>query len=315
MSALSASIRAPGAAMDFTRVNPRRSLVLLAIGAITGIGIAGYGLFTAKGTRVHGVPPEAIALVNQRPILRGDFITQVQTQYSVRFADTMPADRTKVLDDMIDEEIMVQRGLEVDLPSFDPDVRSTLVAGVELQLFADVLAQKPTTAQLQAYYDAHRDKYIRDGMMQLRDLVATVTAGHPAIEAQREAAAAVVALRRGDPLEQVIAQFNLADSRRLLDSGHVDVGNVFDFAARAHLDPAVFAVARAMSTAEVSEPVVAADGVHVVVMGKRVPPAQRDFAEVSNEVWRDVTEDAKRTVRANNLRYLRSKADIQVAAP
>ena len=301
--------------LDFTKVNARRSLVLLAIGAISGIAIAGYGLFTARGTRVHGVPPEAIALVNQRPILRSDFVTQVQTQYSVRYADTTPAQRRKVLDDMIDEEMMVQRGLEVDLPSFDPDVRSTLVAGVELQLFADVLAQKPTDAQLQTYYDAHRGNYVRDGVMQLRDVLAAVSPQRPLGDARRDVTAAVTALRQGAMLDAVMKQFNLADSRRLLDSGHVDVGNVFDFAARAHLDPAVFAAARVLSAGEVSDPVLAADGVHMVVMVKRVPPAQRSFADVSNEVWRDVTEDAKRKVRENNLRYLRSKADIQVAAP
>jgi len=315
MTVLSLEPRVAGSAMDFTRVNPRRSLVLLAIGAITGIAIAGYGLFTAKGTRVHGVPPEAIALVNERPILRSDFVTQVQTQYSVPYAQTTAAERRKVLDDMIDEEMTMQRGLEVDLPSFDPDVRTALVAGVELQLFADVLAQKPSDAELRSYYDAHRDKYIRDGEMRLRDLVAAVTPQRPPDAARRDAAAASVMLRQGALLDQVLAQFNLADSRRLLDSGHVDTGDVFDFAARARLDPAVFAAARALTTGQVSDPVGAADGVHIVLMVKRVPPAQRSFGETSNEVWRDVTEDAKRRVRENNLKYLRSKADIQVAVP
>ncbi|MGC1458969.1 MAG: peptidyl-prolyl cis-trans isomerase [Steroidobacteraceae bacterium] len=315
MSLLSRHAAGSGTARDFTRVNTRRSLVLLAIGAITGIAIAGYGLFTAKGTRVHGVPPEAIALVNQRPILRSDFITQVQTQYSVPFAQTTPAERRKVLDDMIDEEMMVQRGQEVDLPSFDPEVRSALVAGVELQLFADVLAQKPTDAQLQAYYDAHRAKYIRDGEMQVRDLVAAVTAQRPLGDARRDVVGAVMALRQGAALDAVMAQFNLSDSRRLMDSGHIDTGNVFDFAARARLDPAVFAAASVLATGQISDPVVAADGVHVVVMGTRKPPAQRSFLEVSSEVWRDVTDDAKHTVSTNNLRYLRSKNDIQVAAP
>jgi parvulin-like peptidyl-prolyl isomerase len=189
------------------------------------------------------------------------------------------------------------------------------VAGVELQLFADVLAQKPTEAQLQAYYDAHRASYVRDGVMQVRDLVAAVTAQRPLALAQHDAAAAAAALRSGLTPDQALAQFQLADSRRLLDSGHVDTGDVFDFAARARLDPAVFAVARNLATGQVSDPVAAADGLHVVVMVKRVAPEQRSFAQVSNEVWRDVSEEAKRRVRANNLRYLRSKADIQVAAP
>jgi parvulin-like peptidyl-prolyl isomerase len=315
MSVLFPDAGIAGSVMDFRRVNPRRSLVLLAIGAITGIAIAGYGLFTAKGTRVHGVPPEAIALVNQRPILRSDFVTQVQTQYSVRYAETTPAQRRKVLDDMIDEEMMVQRGLDVDLPSFDPDVRVALVAGVELQLFADVLAQKPSEVELQSYYDTHRGNYIRDGEMRLRDLVAAVSPQRPLATTQHDAAAAAAALRQGAALETVLTQFNLADSRRLMDSGHVDLGDVFDFAARARLDPAVFAAARALTTGQVSDPVVAADGVHIEVMVKRVPPAQRSFAETRNEVWRDVTEDGKRRVRENNLKYLRTKADIQIAAP
>jgi len=58
--------------------NARRSLILLAIGAVIGLGIAGFGLFTAKGTTSHAVPPEAAALVNQQPLLISDYVTQLQ---------------------------------------------------------------------------------------------------------------------------------------------------------------------------------------------------------------------------------------------
>ena len=96
-------------------------MVLLACGALVGLAIAGYGLFTAKGTRSSGVPAEAVALVNQRQILRSDFMTQTETQYSEPFAQTTREQREKVLEDMINEELMMQRGLEIDLPSYDPD--------------------------------------------------------------------------------------------------------------------------------------------------------------------------------------------------
>src|SRR5271155_2950543 len=125
-------------------------MVLLASGALIGLAIAGYGLFTAKGTRSRSVPPEAIALVNQRQILRSDFMTQTQTEFTSPFAQTSHEQREKVLEDMINEELMVQRGLEIDLPSYDPDVRNALLAGVELEVTADVLAQQPTTAELRA---------------------------------------------------------------------------------------------------------------------------------------------------------------------
>jgi len=295
------------------RPNPRRSLALLALGAVTGLAIAGYGLFTAKGTRLSGVPPEAIALVNQRPILRSDFVAQLQNQFTVRYADATPEERTRVLEDMIDEELMVQRGLDLGLPSYDPDVRAALVAGVELEIFADVLAQRPTEADLKAYYDRHRDKYIRDGVMRLRDLVAQPAAGRSAADCAWAAQQAVAALHRGEPLEAVMSRYTLTDSRRLLDSGHVDTGDVFDFAARARLDPGVFAAASHLASGAISDPVSSADGVHVVVMVSRVPPAQRAFGDVENEVWRDLNEDAKRRVREANLKFLHSQADIQIA--
>jgi len=300
---------------QLSRANPRRALALLAVGAIGGLLLAGYGLFTAQGTRSRSVPPEAIALVNQRPILRSDFTAQVQTQYTVPFADSTPAQRHQVLEDMIDEELMVQRGLDIGLPSYDPEVRQALVAGVELELFADVLAQRPTESDLKAYYAAHRAKYVRDGVMRLRDLLVEPTAGRSAAACLDAARGASKALRNGQPLDAVMQLFTLRDSRRLMDSGHVDTGDVFDFAARARLEPAVFAAASRLQDGQVSDPVEASDGWHVVVMVKRVFPAQRPFEEVSNEVWRDLSEDAKRRVRAANLKYLRGRADILVTPP
>ena len=134
-------------------------MIFLAAGAVIGLAIAGYGLFTSKGTRSSGVPAEALALVNQRQILRSDFMNQTETQYSVGFAQTTRQQREKIIHDMIDEELMVQRGLEIDLPSYDPDVRNALVAGVELEVTAEVVAQQPTGDELHAYYQAHRSRY------------------------------------------------------------------------------------------------------------------------------------------------------------
>src|SRR5256885_9027920 len=82
------------------QVNPRRSLILYAIGATLGLVIAGFGLFTAAGTKVSGVPAEDVALINGRHILRSDFITQTQIETAVPFDRTTKAQRVKVLNEM-----------------------------------------------------------------------------------------------------------------------------------------------------------------------------------------------------------------------
>jgi parvulin-like peptidyl-prolyl isomerase len=298
---------------DVSKPSVRRSMALLAIGALIGLGIAGYGLFTAKGTRSHGVPPEAVALVNQRQILRSDFMTQAETQFTVPFAQTTREQRRKVLEDMINEELMMQRGLEIDLPSYDPDVRNALVAGVELEVTADVLAQQPTPEELRAYYEQHKDKYSSEGVLQLRDLLVKTDAAHPAADAHSTALAAVAALRSGQKLDAVIKKFNLVDSGRFMDAGHSDTGDIYQFAVRAKVDDALYNAILPLKDGEVSDPVSESDGVHLVAMIQHRFPVPQGFDEASDNVWTDVKKDAQSKVRAANLAYLRSLADIVVA--
>jgi parvulin-like peptidyl-prolyl isomerase len=278
-------------------------MVFLSLGALLGLAIAGYGLFTAKGTRSHAVPPEDVALVNNRPILRSDFMTQVQAQFATPFAESTPQQRKSVLDDMLAEELEVQRGLEIDLPSFDPDVRTAMVAGVQLEITADVMAQQPTDEQLRRYYEANKGKYVIDGVLRMRDLVAK---SGPATTTDQ----AVTALRAGMPLEPIMQRYRLEDSGALMDAGHVDTGEIFEFAAKAKLGPKVYAAAAILRGGQVSDPIGQSDGTHVIVMLEHRMPAQQGYAAAADKVWTDYKIDAQARVREANVRYLRSRADI-----
>ena len=288
-------------------------MVFLACGASIGLAIAGYGLFTAKGTRSSGVPAEAVAVVNQRQILRSDFMTQTETQYSVPFAQTTREQREKVLEDMIDEELMMQRGLEIDLPSYDPDVRNALVAGVELEVTADVLAQQPTSAELHAYYERHRSRYSSEGIMQLRDLVARTDASRSAAAAHAMAIKAAKEIRAGQPLDAVIQRYGLVDSGRFMAAGHTDLGDIFEFAVRAKVGDALYDTLSPLKDGEISDPVDESDGVHLIAMIKHRFPVSQTYEQASNRVWTDVKREAEAKVRAANLVYLHGRADIVVA--
>ncbi|WP_428312821.1 peptidyl-prolyl cis-trans isomerase [Hydrocarboniphaga sp.] len=299
---------------DFSRADSRRSFTLLAIGAVLGLGIAGYGLFTAKGTSTRGLPPEDIALVNQKPIYRSDFIIQVQTQFSIPFDQTTPEQRARVLKDMVDEELMVQRGVEVDLPGYDPDVRTALVNGVELQMFADVLAKQPTEEELKAYYAQHREQYSSVGVMQLRDLILNFKDAETSDQKLQRASAIVDKLRKGAVPDDAFLNANgLQDSRRLMQGNQIDVGDIFDFAAAANLDPKVYAAAEKLGAGEVSDPVSDAEGLHIVYMKHRRKAQGLDFDAVRLRVWSDIKTEAEQKTRNATLGYLRSKADIITA--
>jgi parvulin-like peptidyl-prolyl isomerase len=287
------------------KIGPRRSLAIYACGAILGLGLAGFSLFTAKGTAIRSFPPEDVATVNGRHILRSDFRTQIQVETGQPFEQTTPAQRRKVLDEMIDEEVLVQRGLEVDLAASDPDVRSAMVAGVDLQVDADVISQQPTPAELYAFYQQHIDKYSSDGVMRIRDLVMPI--GDKPDEAMAAAQKASAELGQGGDADAIAPKYGLKDS------GRIDRDDNFDFAVKAKLGDEVYNAARDLTAGQASVPVKQPDGIHIVVMVKRVPSVKLDFAQAQDNVWQDFKKARRDQMERANLKYLRGRADIVLA--
>ena len=290
-----------------SEVNPRRSLILFALGAALGLGIAGFGLFTAVGTKISGVPAEDVAMINGRHILKSDFIAQTQVETALPFDQTTKEQRLKVLNEMIDEELLVQRGLEVDLAASDPDVRMAEVTGVQLQVDADVLAQAPSDEQLAAYYAAHKDKYSGEGIMALRDLVIRPDENTPPDQLMVKAKQAADAFRKGGESDNIAATYDLKDS------GKLDRGDLFDFAVRIRLSPTLYAVAQKLLAHQASDPITDGGLVHVLLMEKHEVPAERSFAEARDAVLQDFKKDEQARVETANLQYLKGKADIQLA--
>ncbi len=289
------------------QVSPRRSLILFAAGAILGLVIAGVGLFTAAGTKVSGVPAEDVALINGRHILRSDFIAQTQVETTLPFDQTTKEQRLKVLNEMVDEEILVQRGLEVDLAASDPDVRAAEVAGVQLQVDADVLAQQPSDEQLQAYFTAHKDKYSAEGIMALRDLIIRPEEALSAEQAAAKEKEAADAFRKGRDSDDIAATFGLKDS------GKLERGDLFDFAVKIKLSPALYAAAEALSTRQAAGPIVEAGNVHLILMEKHDAGLVRSFAQARDAVMQDYKKEEQTRVENANLKYLKGKADIKLA--
>lgn len=299
MRAAPNSEAAPPVIGDLSAPNTRRSLIFLGVGAFVGLALAGYSLFTAKGTSTHTIPAEDIALVDQRPILMIDFVSQLQSVYGVSLADATPEQRTKILNDMIREELFVQRGLELDFPESDPDVRTALVTAVEQQVAGDVAAEQPSDADLQAYYTQHQDHYSSNGVMTVHDLVL-------ASDDKATATVAVAALRGGASPADVEVKYGLKDSAKTQ-------GEEFYFAVKAHLGDALYAAAVPLKAGQASDPVAQPDGLHVLAMEKNTPPVPLAFADARERVVNDYRRDAETKVQQQDEAYLRAKADIRVA--
>jgi parvulin-like peptidyl-prolyl isomerase len=285
---------------SFARNNPRRAFTLLGIGAVLGLLIAGFGLFTSKGTTVAFVPAEDVALVNQQPILQVDFDAQLQTVYGVTPDKATEQQKRKTLHDMIREEVYVQRGLELGMPESDPDTRNALVSAVEQQVLADITSDAPADDKLRAYYDSHRNRYASEGSITVTDYLVSGP------DAEEKAQAAADALRKGAAAGDAEKRFGLQDTKKTS-------GEEFYFAARIHLGGPLFAAATALSPGSISTPLKMADGYHLLLVTQNTPPVPMDFTAARERVFTDYKNDAEARLQANEEKFLAGRADILVA--
>jgi hypothetical protein len=284
--------------------SPRRALIFYALGALTGLSIAGFGLFTAAGTSTHHLPPEDVALVNQRPILRSDFITQLESETGAPYAASTPAERRKVFEEMLREELLVQRALELDFAETDQATRNALVATISDQATLEVTTSPPTDTQLAGYYAAHRKQYASEGTIHWRALLLP-TSSPPSPEALARAQAAVMALRAGTPVEATLTRFGLGEPERFEEH--------YYFAAEYRLGAAVFARVKGLRAGEVADPIGTAQGLLIVAVLANHEPVPLSFAEARQQVLTDYQAAAHQRLLDSTLQYLRERAKLIVA--
>lgn len=284
---------------DPTRVSVPRSLWLMAAGGVLGLGLAGYSLFTARGTSTFYVPPDAVALVNQQPISRVDYSAQLQTLYGVGLTQATPEQRQQVLHDMIREELLVQRAKELDVASIDPDVRAAMVNAVEQEIAADALTANPSEQKLRAYYAAHAARYASEGVMSVRDFRFPENSS-------AEAAAAAESLRQAATATEALTRLQASHPSRTLP-------DEFYFAARIHLGDRLFATAKDLAEGAASAPIALPDGVHVLYMDRNKRPIALAFEAARDRVLTDYRNDAIARLRASDEAFLSKRATIQIA--
>jgi hypothetical protein len=279
------------------RPGSRRTLFLCATAALIGLAVAGFGLFTAKGTRTLSVPPQSVALVNQVPILLSDYVAQLRSMYDVSLSEATPAQRHKALDQMVRDELYVQRGVELGMQSDTTEVRNALIGAVEAQATEAAIMAPPDESSLRIWYGNHKERYLSEGSMALMDVLLTRV---------EFAEAAVAALRATGPSPGSMARFGLRPTGQL-------IGEEFYFDASINLDEKLFAASKRLRDGEVSDPIRTPDGMHILVMKSNHPPTPQPFADVRAAVLADYTAELARQLNARTEKFLKKRSSILIA--
>ncbi len=254
-----------------------RPLALLGVGAVLGAAVAAFGLMRPRSGSAP-VPADAAAMVNGVAIPRATYHAALAAVAGDRrdgAAD--PALHRGVLDRLIEEELLVQRGLALGLVRLDPRVRSDLIAAVLAEIDGQAeLEPAPDEATLTALHAAEPARFGRSPRL-------TVSAAWFA-GGDGEARAAAARRRVTDDASWTAVRSGADRSPVIVPSSAVPAGGLLDV-----LGPTATRAALTLPVGTVSDPVVTSGGTWLIRVEARDDGGVRDLAEVRPEVeaeWR-----------------------------
>jgi len=279
-----------------------RSSTLLALGSTLGLLFAAGSLLASGRTGGRALPADTVARINGVPIRAEEYRRALDAVAGDRRDEPDEALRRHVLDRLIDEELLVQRGLELGLARVDPRVRRELAAAVVTEAVTEDEHGEPTAGDLRAFYDAEHGFFARGGRLHVRQVFVAATAP----DAEDRARAAAARLRAGDDPASVRQAFGDPEPAPVPDAP-LPVAKLTEY-----VGPTATRAALALAPGGVTEPVRSAAGFHVLLLVQRDAATVPPLADIEDEVreeWR--RRNGERALRAQ-LEDLRSRASVEV---
>lgn len=128
-------------------MNRNIASLMLVGGALVGVMLAAYGLLEGK----TALPDSAVARVNDITIDREQFDSYLAI---INANSRTEKDRHEILVRLIDEELLVQRGVELGFLQLNSTVRNAIVQAVTRRFVADDPAPVPDT-ELEGFFNSN----------------------------------------------------------------------------------------------------------------------------------------------------------------
>ena len=129
-----------------------QSIILLFMGACIGVLLAASGLLANDESLA--LVSESVADVNGILIAQNQYERVVKAVSAEKKTALVAADYELILQQLIDEELLVQRGQELGLLQLNRVIRHDIVQAVMASMIADKATQQVSDADLEAFYES-----------------------------------------------------------------------------------------------------------------------------------------------------------------
>ena len=292
--------------------NDSRTRVLLWGGVILGLVLTAVGLLRSgepiADANTTAVPAGGIALVNGHPIastlyarILGGFAAERKT------ADLAQADRQRVLDRLIDEELLVQRGIELGLARTDQVLRRQIITALTTSLATEAEETMPDESELRRFYAEHGDLFTRTARLSFTQIFLRVPSVSQDTDIRQRAEQATQRLRASEPFEVINKELGDEPVLRLpIDPMPLEK-------IQEYLGPTVTQTLLMLHPGQVSDPVRSGIGYHVLVLHDRQSATVPPFETIREHVLSQYRRTAGEQAVAAYIAELRKHARIQTA--
>jgi hypothetical protein len=280
---------------------------LLFVGAAIGLALATFGLLEPR-TDPQPLPLDAAAQVGDRTIRRVDYervLAGVERDLRNPVDESI---RRLVLDRMIDEELLVQRALELGLAAIDRRVRGELTSGLMDSIVGAADADDASEREVARHFEENVDFFTRPGRLQAQTIYFSSRSDERRQNgsAADRAARAVARLRAGEDTSEI--ESRLGDPQvSPLPNGMLPPGKIRDY-----VGPIILQTLETLAVGEWSEPIESGGGFYVARLIDREPRTIPAFEQVEDLVRQDLKRRRGDQALRDYLDDLRTRTPVAI---
>jgi len=271
--------------------------------------MAAYGILDSPALGRGEVPPDAVAVVNGE-ILRRDRYERLLAGFESDSRNPIDDEvRRHILDRMIEEELLVQRALDLGLAEVDRRVRADLTSSLIESIVSGAEEREPDRDELRAFYAEESAFFTQPGRYRVDQILFRIPYEGDGTDALTRAQAARAELEGGADFQGVAG--------RLGDEEISPLPNALlpAMKLREYIGPTALAAVMELKPGETSLPVRSGIGIHLLRLVESVSSTSPLFEDVEEQVRREYIRRTGDRALRTYLDQLRAESDVTTALP
>ena len=238
---------------------------LLLLGGIISIGIIGSSFI--KEVDVSQL--NWVAKIDDRAISKDKYEIYLESIAQSRKTGLIESDPENILERMIDEELLIQRGIDLGMIENDSEIRSTIIQKMIGSIIAETNDLRISKQDLEDFYSRNKDLFTPSPKLRILKL---------SFDRNKKVA--------GDQARDLLIQGNLSAAKSLAENEVISLPNVLlpAMKIREYIGPSLTQIALSLEEGEVSELIELDGSFHLLVPLQKIISSAPEFNDVYREV-------------------------------